>query len=97
MTGATSALVLGASLPLLMWRFAAAQPSGRWRRLAYQIFFAEALACAVGLYLSGRGIAPVAEILPAAIFHIWVVVVTFAGTGQPAPPMPTDIASLTTT
>lgn len=81
----TSALVLGASLPLLMWRFAAAQPPGRWRRLAYRIFFAEALACAVGLYLSGHGIAPVAEILPAAIFHIWVVVVTFAAGGSRLP------------
>lgn len=81
----TSALVLGASLPLLMWRFAAAQPPGRWRRVTYRIFFAEVLACAVGLYLSARSIAPVAEILPAAVFHIWVIVITFVGTRTSAP------------
>jgi hypothetical membrane protein len=71
-----SALVLGVSLPLLMWRFAAGQPRGPWRRLSYGLFWAEALACAVGLYLSARGVAPVAEILPGAVFHAWVVAVT---------------------
>jgi hypothetical protein len=74
----TCALVLGISLPLLMWRFAAAQPPGRWRRTAYRLFWAEAVACVVGLYLSARTIAPLAEILPAAAFHAWVVAVTFA-------------------
>lgn len=74
----TSALVLGISLPLLMWRFAAGQAPGPWRRLTYGLFFAEAAACAVGVYLSGRMVAPVAEILPATVFHIWVLVVTFS-------------------
>ncbi len=72
----TSALVLGASLPLLMWRFAAGQPPGPWRRLSYAWFWAEVAACAVGLYLSARSIAPVAEIVPGAVFHAWVVTVT---------------------
>ena len=74
-----SALVLGISLPLLMWRFAAGQPSGSWRRLTYGLFWAEAAACAAGLYLSARSIAPLAEILPGTVFHVWIVVVTFAG------------------
>lgn len=74
----TSALILGVSLPLLMWRFAAAQPRGPWRRLAYGLFWAEAVACVVGLYLSARMVAPVAEILPGSVFHVWVVVLTFA-------------------
>jgi Protein of unknown function (DUF998) len=74
----TSALVLGASLPVLMWRFAAAQPHGPWRRLTYGFFWAEAVACAVGLWLSAQSIAPVAEILPAAVFHSWIVALTFA-------------------
>ena len=73
-----SALILGASLPLLMWRFAAGQPSGSWRRLAYALFWVEVAACAAGLYLSARSIAPVAEILPGTVFHVWIVVVTFA-------------------
>ena len=81
----TSALVLGACLPVLMWRFAAAQPPGPWRRLCYGLFWAEALACAVGLWLSARSIAPVAEILPAAVFHSWIVAVTLAsGETRPA-------------
>jgi len=74
----TSALVLGASLPVLMWRFAAGQPASGWRRLCYGLFWVEVLACAVGLHLSSRGVAPLAEILPAAAFHVWVLVVTSA-------------------
>ncbi len=77
-----SALVLGISLPLLMWRFAAAQPSGSWRRLAYVLFWVEAAACAAGLYLSALSIAPLAEILPGTAFHVWIVVVSVgAGAG----------------
>jgi hypothetical protein len=74
----TCALALGASLPLLMWRFAAGQPAGRWRRLAYRLFWVEAAACAVGLYLSARTVAPLAEILPGMAFHAWVLTLTFA-------------------
>lgn len=74
----TSALVLGVSLPLLMWRFAAGQPAGSWRRLAYGLFWVEAGACVAGLYLSSRHIAPVAEILPGVVFHTWILAVTFA-------------------
>ena len=87
----TSALVLGASLPVLMWRFAAAQPGGRWRRLSYGLFWAEAVACAVGLWLSARSVAPVAEILPAAVFHAWIVAVTL----QPWSSWATRLASST--
>ncbi len=79
----TSALVLGASLPLLMWRFAAGQPAGPWRRTNYALFWAELAACAAGLYLSGVGVAPVAEILPGAVFHAWVVTVTFSAGREP--------------
>ena len=82
----TSALVLGASLPILMWRFATAQPAGPWRRLSYGLFWAEAVACAVGLWLSARSVAPVAEILPAAVFHSWIVVVTLAASPSPVRP-----------
>jgi hypothetical protein len=72
----TSALVLGASLPVLMWRFAAGQPAGRWRQLCYRLFWAEVVAAAAGLYLSARHVAPLAEILPGAVFHLWVLMVT---------------------
>jgi hypothetical protein len=73
----TFALLLGASLPILMWRFAAAQLPGPWRRVAYALFWAEVAACAVGFYLSSRSVAPLAEILPAAVFHGWIATVTF--------------------
>jgi hypothetical protein len=85
----TSALVLGASLPLLMWRFAAAQPPGQWRRLTYALFWGEVAACLAGLYLSELSVAPLAEILPGAVFHAWVVTVTVAG-HQVASEVPTS-------
>lgn len=69
------ALVLGASLPLLMWRFAAAQPAGPWRRRAYRLFWAEAAACAGGFGLSVLTLAAPAEVLPAAVFHAWILTV----------------------
>ncbi|HEX2046440.1 MAG TPA: hypothetical protein VHF27_01670 [Acidimicrobiales bacterium] len=81
----TSALVLAASLPVVMWRFAAAQPPGAWRRLAYTFVWAEVAACAGGLLLSAADLAPVAEILPAAVFHAWILTLTF----RPANPRPT--------
>lgn len=74
----TSALVLGASIPVLMWRFAADQPTGAWRTRCYGLFWLEAMACAVGIVLSRRHVAPLAEILPALAFHLWVFVVTIA-------------------
>ena len=81
----TFALALGISLPLLMWRFAAGQAPGPWRRLAYRLFFLEAAACVAGLYLSARSIAPVAEILPGIAFHVWVFVVTFRSPPETRP------------
>ena len=80
----TSALLLGASLPVLMWRFAASQPPGPWRRRSYALFWAEAAACAVGLWLSARGVAPLAEIVPGAVFHSWILAVTLAPPGLAA-------------
>jgi hypothetical protein len=80
----TSALVLGASLPVLMWRFAATQPPGTWRRVSYGLFWAEVAACALGLYLSAQSIAPLAEIVPAAVFHAWIIAVTLASGSTPS-------------
>ncbi|HET9442665.1 MAG TPA: DUF998 domain-containing protein [Acidimicrobiales bacterium] len=79
---AAAALVLGASLPVLMWRFAATQPPGRWRRVAVALFRAEAVACVVGVLLSRASVAAVAEILPAVGFHLWIVVLSVAGPGR---------------
>ena len=85
----TFALILGASLPLFMWRFAAAQARGPGRRLAYALFWAEAAACVAGLTLSAAHVAPLAEILPAAVFHAWVLVLT----AQPFTPYPVRTAA----
>lgn len=77
-----AALTLGASIPLLMWRFAAEQSPGDWRRWCYRLFWLEAAACATGITLSQNQVAPLAEILPALAFHAWVAMVTFGpGTG----------------
>jgi len=77
-----AALTLGASLPVLMWRFALAQPAGAWRRRCLRLAWLETAACVVGVVLSRRSVAPLAEILPAACFHLWIAAVTFA----PGPP-----------
>jgi len=87
------ALALGASLPLLMWRFAAGQPAGPWRRRTYRLFWAEVAACAVGVWLSARSIAPVAEIVPGVVWHAWVFVVTLGGAAAVgAGPIPSPAA-----
>ncbi len=71
-----AALVLGGSIPLFVWRFAAGQPPGRGRRVAHGLLGAQVVATGVGIVLSQRGVAPLAEILPAITFHLWVLVVT---------------------
>ena len=75
-----AALTLGASLPVLMWRFAVAQPTGPFRRMARRLTLAEGAACVVGVVLSRNSVAPLAEILPALCFHAWIAVLTL---GQP--------------
>lgn len=72
----TAGIALGLSLPLLLWRFAAAQPPGPWRRLAHRLLGLEVAGCAAGVALSIAGLAVVAEVVPAALFHLWVIVVT---------------------
>jgi hypothetical protein len=79
-----SALVLGASLPLLMWRFAAAQRPGQWQRLCTLLVVAEVAACVVGYALSARHLAPLAEIVAGVWFHVWVFATTFVGPDLPA-------------
>jgi hypothetical protein len=74
-----AALGLGLSLPVLMWRFAASQPAGRWRRVAWALFAIEAAACVVGVLLSRRSVAPLAEVVPAVGFHLWVLTLTTVG------------------
>jgi len=85
-----AALTLGLSLPLLMWRFAVAQPPGPWRRVAYRLWLGEAAAAAIGVLLSRLSVAPLAEILPAVLFHLWIVVLTLHRVGPPVPPRPVE-------
>jgi len=73
-------LVLGASLPILMWRFAAGIPSGEHRIEGYGLFWLEVAACVAGVALSASMQAPIAEIVPALAFHVWVGVVTVRST-----------------
>lgn len=68
-------LVLGISLPILMGCFAAGQPAGSWRRLSWAMFWLEAAACVAGIALSRSMRAPIAEAVPAAAFHLWILAV----------------------
>lgn len=87
----TGGIVLGLSLPVFMWRFAAGQRPGDWRRRSYGLMWLEVAACVAGIALSQSRRAVVAELLPALVFHLWIVVVTrrwpawsdpLAGSGQ---------------
>lgn len=69
-------IILGLSLPVLMWRFAAGQPERRWRRLSEAFMWSEVAACAVGVALSRAHRATIAEAVPAGGFHFWIIVVT---------------------
>ena len=72
----TAGLVLGVSLPVLMGCFAAGQHRRSWRQLTWALFWLEVAACAVGVLLSQSMRAPVAEAVPAAAFHLWILTVT---------------------
>lgn len=80
-THVTAGIALGLSLPLLMWRFAAAQPPGRWRDHAYLLMWLEVAGCVAGVALSRAGRATVAEAVPACLFHLWIIVVTLRWPG----------------
>lgn len=83
----TGGIVLGLSLPLFIWRFAAGQPPGRWRRQSYGLLWLEVGAVIAGVVLSRAHLAVVAEVLPAVAFHLWIIVVTVrwqAGQAHPA-------------
>ena len=69
-------ILLGLSLPILMWRFAAVQVPGRWRTQCYVLMWLEVAACFGGVTLSRAGRASLAEALPACLFHLWIIVVT---------------------
>lgn len=75
-THVTAGIALGLSLPLLMWRFAAGQPAGRWRDNGYLLMWLEVAGCVAGVALSRAGLATVAEAVPACLFHLWIIVVT---------------------
>ncbi len=94
-------LVLGASLPILMWRFAAGVPSGgrhsvrarsRRRIQSYGLYWFEVAACVAGVALSASMRAPIAEIVPALAFHVWVGVVTVWSTAPVPGPHEKDTA-----
>ena len=72
----TAGIALGLSLPLLMWRFAASQASGPWRRKSYGLLWLEVAGCVAGVALSLEGRATLAEAAPACLFHLWIIVVT---------------------
>lgn len=77
-------IILGLSLPVLMWCFAAGQPAGLWRTTASRLAALETVACVAGVALSASGLALLAEVLPAVAFHLWIAVVTAATTAGPA-------------
>jgi hypothetical protein len=84
----TAGIVLGLSLPVLMWRFAAGQRPGHRRSWAYGLLWLEVAACVVGVTLSRAMWAALAEAVPATGFHLWIVVVTAWAPSVPPAPSP---------
>jgi hypothetical protein len=72
----SAGIVLGLSLPVLMWRFAAGQPPGRWRRQSYGVMWLEVAGGVAGIALSRAGRATIAEVVPAVVFHLWIILVS---------------------
>lgn len=93
----TGGIVLGLSLPLFMWRFAAGQPPGRWRRQSYGLLWLEVVAVLAGVALSRVHLAVVAEVLPAVVFHLWIIVVTVRWQGWARRPPDLSSESLEST
>lgn len=81
----TGGIVVGLSLPLLMWRFAASQPTSSWRRESYGFVWLEVAACIIGVVLSRSMRAVIAEILPGAGYHLWILVITIRSPTTPPP------------
>ena len=88
----TGGIVLGLSLPLFIWRFAAAQQPGIWRRQSYGLLWLEVVAVVAGVALSRLHLAVVAEALPAVVFHLWIIVVTvrWRGWARSPPDVPPE-------
>jgi hypothetical protein len=76
-------LVLGGLIPVFLGLFAVAQPPGSWRQVAFRLFWAQLAATVVGVALSDSGRAALAEMLPAFLFHVWVVAVTLHAVDRP--------------
>jgi hypothetical protein len=81
-------LVLGGLLPVVLALYALGQAPGRWRRVAWGSAGLQVVATVAGLVLSGRGLAAVAEIVPASTFHLWVVAVTIHARADVENPTP---------
>jgi len=89
----SAGIALGLSLPLLMWRFAAAQAPGRWRERGYRLLWLEVAGCVAGVALSRAGRATLAEALPACVFHLWIIVVTLRWPSWHQAPDPVPVRS----
>ncbi|HET7487221.1 MAG TPA: DUF998 domain-containing protein [Acidimicrobiales bacterium] len=70
-------LLLGASLPVALGLFAHGSDGRRWAVLAW----VEAGACAAGVALSRAHLGVLAEAVPAAGFHLWVLLVAAGWAG----------------
>ncbi|MDQ3123243.1 MAG: hypothetical protein M3Q14_00975 [bacterium] len=70
-----AALTLAFSIPLALWRFAAAQTDPSIRRRAYLLFWVE-LACfviGIGVFSFVIKGAPIGQIITALAFHAWII------------------------
>ncbi|GAC1387509.1 MAG: hypothetical protein NVS1B7_0810 [Candidatus Saccharimonadales bacterium] len=70
-------LLLGLSLPVLIWLFARANRHAVFYQQAHIFSYVELGLCLIGIVLSRNTIGPLAEILAAGGFHAWIIWITF--------------------
>lgn len=73
-----AAFVLVFSLPFLMRAFAHSQAESQYLRIYRWLLYIEILSFVVGmgLFIFTQGLAPLGQALPAAGFHLWIIVLT---------------------
>jgi hypothetical membrane protein len=79
LTHTIAAFTLAFSLPLLMRQFTRSQKSSSHYKLYELLLQLELLAfiVGIGLFVFAQGIAPLGQVLPAAGFHLWIIIITW--------------------
>ena len=73
-----AAFTLATAIPIFMYIFSKSKSLGNFKTSARRLFIAELIFFTVGIstFIFIDGISPIAEILPALPFHLWIILIT---------------------